>query len=379
MGVLGMAPGRVLPWALGCVLCILSAADPAEVSGQTLDPPAIVMDLPRTSIEGPAQEALVQKLEGSWKLTGYHLWDPDHSEYMEVARRKDRIDETGETFLFRPNGTFRHIMSDTLWFTGKWTVDATLGAVEAAAGPPRHVVLAVDVSGTMKGDPIAAAREAALALVDRLGPKDRLALVTFGTKTGKSGFGRGPGLRSALKGLKAHAKKTRLHDGVDMAWKALANAPSGAERTIVVISDGKDEGSDVDLPTLLDRVESGGIQVHAVGYSRIERKYLSTLKAIARASGGGFHEAGSAVELGTTLETVFASTLPAVSVRSFVLHTTAVRGSIPSMRREHDYFVGTFVDRGRELMLFYVGERWDRGRMGLRQGHRFERIPYGER
>jgi len=49
------------------------------------------------------------------------------------------------------------------------------------------------------------------------------------------------------------------------------------------------------------------------------------------------------------------------------------------MRREHDYFVGTFVDQGRDLMLFYVGERWDLGRMGMRQGHRFGRAAYGER
>jgi len=362
--------------AMAVTLSLLTAY---SAHGQALDPPESVAKLPRTSFEGPAQEALVHKLEGSWKLSGYQLWDSDHSEYMEVARRKDHIDETVETFLFRANGTFRHIMGDNLWFTGKWTVDATLGGGDSASAPPHHVVLAVDVSGTMKGDPIAAARQAALALVDRLGPKDRLALVTFGTKTSASGFGRGAALRSAVRGLKAKAKKTRLHDGLAAALSALEGAPSGAKRAIVVISDGKDEGSGVDLPTLLDRSETAGVPIHAVGYSRIERKYLSTLKAIARASGGGFHEAASAVELGETLGAVFAATVPESAGKYFVLHTTAVRGSIPTMRREHDYFVGTFVDQGRDLMLFYVGERWDLGRMGMRQGHRFGRAAYGER
>ena len=60
------------------------------------------------------------RLVGSWKIAGYRLWNA--GAYMEVPVRKEKIDETRESWMFRENGQFRHQMSAHLWFTGSWEI-----------------------------------------------------------------------------------------------------------------------------------------------------------------------------------------------------------------------------------------------------------------
>src|SRR5262249_3803869 len=48
---------------------------------------------------------------------------------------------------------------------------------------PVNLALVIDTSGSMEGAAIADARKAAIALVDKLGPGDRLAVVTFDSRT----------------------------------------------------------------------------------------------------------------------------------------------------------------------------------------------------
>jgi len=188
------------------VLCCLSLSS-LPVAAHPLLPPQRLRAATKIPLPAALKKRLNQFLKKtSWKLTGYHLWDQEAGEYLEVAKRRDHIDETVETWMLRPDGTFRHIMSKDLWFTGKWEI------VEGISVGPKGGVVA---------------------------------------------------------------------------------AP--------------------------------------------EHPY-------------------------------------------FVLHTTRVRGSIPTLKRKHDWFVGTWLDGRRGLILYYVGQRWERShRNSLKQAHRFEAVRYGER
>jgi len=346
----------------------------------TLKTPAEMHSLQKRPLPASVAKRLEKKIQGSWKRTGYWLWDKRQGHYMEVGVRKDRIDETVETWLLRPNKRFRHIMSENLFFTGHWAIDAMVGSGRSADRPPHTVILVLDVSGTMAGRPIAAARDAALALTKRMSARDRLGLVTVGSSVSKTPLSTPRGtLQKKLTNLRATGKRTRLLDGISAAL-SMVGSRHKARTSIVVLSDGKDEGSKVDLVTCLSRAETAGIPIHSVGYSRVEKKYLSTLKALSRSSGGQYLSAAGESILTKTLNQVLSMAIPMGGGGAyFVLHTTDVRSSIPSMRRANDYFVGTYLDNGRDLVLFYLGTKFDLKKGGLRQGHIFQRVPYGER
>jgi Ca-activated chloride channel homolog len=64
------------------------------------------------------------------------------------------------------------------------TVRVALGVkpMERSSRPPANLALVIDTSGSMEGKAIDDAKSAAIALVDSLSPKDRLAIVVFNSK-----------------------------------------------------------------------------------------------------------------------------------------------------------------------------------------------------
>jgi len=347
---------------------------------QELKTPNTLREESHIALPQAVRADLKKRLEGSWKLAGYYAWDKDNGEYIEVAIRKEKIDETRESWLLRPNGSFRHIMGENLFFTGKWAVPKRVGA--ATESPkPRYLALVLDVSGTMKGVPITEAKRAAKALVKRLGPQDHVALITVGNQAKVTPFSSQSrdGLLKAIEGLKARDNKTTLHDGVTAAIDSFKTTPGEAIKSIVVLSDGKDEGSKADFLTCLTEAEEAGIPIHSVGYTRIEKKYTASLKALSRATEGAFSEVVDAQLLFSIMEETFAQVLPKESdVGYFLLHTTQVNTSF-MQKRENDYFVGTFMDQGRNLVIFYVGTSLDYPENTFFQASIFEKAPYGAR
>ena len=93
---------------------------------------APVRDVWGEVVETPEQvEAALAKLQGSWKRVGYHAWDGE--EYLEIPSGRDGVNETVETWMLRPNGRFKHVMGDNLWFTGRWNVEESFGLPTATS------------------------------------------------------------------------------------------------------------------------------------------------------------------------------------------------------------------------------------------------------
>src|SRR5262245_66188492 len=105
---------------------------------------------------------------------------------------------------------------------------------------PLAIVLVLDVSGSMQGDPIAHALQSCEIVADLLSPRDRLAIVTFADQAAILGglvamdeAGRAA-IRSALRDVRAGGQ-TNLHGGVGVAAGLLLQAPAGLRRVAVVI------------------------------------------------------------------------------------------------------------------------------------------------
>lgn len=125
------------------------------------------------------------------------------------------------------------------------SVDISAKSEQSAPRPPLNIALVIDRSGSMKGEKMAYARDASLALVDQLGPQDRLALVSYATdvsvlsESQRASEEVKEGMREAIKGLKA-AGGTNISGGYVEAFKQVRDHVD--ERSIsrvILVSDGE--------------------------------------------------------------------------------------------------------------------------------------------
>ena len=159
------------------------------------------------------------------------------------------------------------------------------------AALPVSVVIAIDTSASMEGQPLAAARQAAIGLVDRLAPEDRVAVLAFSDKPVlMSAFDRGTG--GAIAGLEGLwlGGSTSLYSAITESLGLLA-LEDGRTRAVVLLSDGQDtlvgtDGDDLRRADVLDAIAASGVQMHAFAFGAdADHAFLSE---VASRGEGGF-------------------------------------------------------------------------------------------
>lgn len=159
----------------------------------------------------------------------------------------------------------------------------TTAAGTQAAATRRTVVLALDTSGSMRGAGLQSVQQAGLRLLAELPADVRVGLVRFADQVvvvAPPTTDR-PRLRAALTGLRA-AGNTKLYDAVPVA---LAAAGSVGERRVMILTDGRDDGSRRDLPAVVADVRRSGTTVDVVDASA-GGFAGATLRPLALAGGG---------------------------------------------------------------------------------------------
>lgn len=161
--------------------------------------------------------------------------------------------------------------------------------VEAARVVARDVILVLDTSGSMQGDKISQAKEAARFVVDRLNPDDRFALIAFNTTVNR--FGEGlmtmqdrDAARRFIAGLAA-AGSTNINQALLEALKGVDN-----ERPTVIIflTDGLPTVGVTDSGQIIANVDKAAppsvrLFTFGVGYD-VNTHLLDTLAANHRGS-----------------------------------------------------------------------------------------------
>ncbi len=129
----------------------------------------------------------------------------------------------------------------TLWASVK--IEPRGKALEAERAP-LAVVLVIDTSGSMQGDPIHHVVKSCEIVSELLNERDQLAVVTFASNAGvRCGLtttdlaGRNQ-IRASLSGIRADGS-TNMHGGIEVAAGVLMSAPAGLRRVMVVLSDGQ--------------------------------------------------------------------------------------------------------------------------------------------
>ncbi len=208
------------------------------------------------------------------------------------------------------------------------------------------VVLAIDVSESMMGEPLEAARQSAIAFVESLGPNDEVAVLAFATAvqqiqpftTDKAAA------TAAIEKLQAGGV-TALYDAANQAVLT-ASAASLPRRAVILLGDGAEYGG-ASLSSPEDAYEAArasGVTIHtiALGFNA-DTAYLQKLSGL---TGGAALAAPTPDELDTQWQSIagLMRQLIEVIVKSSVpgdgqTHTLTVRVKVGSSQAEA---TGTF-------------------------------------
>ncbi|MGQ9501812.1 MAG: vWA domain-containing protein, partial [Anaerolineae bacterium] len=175
--------------------------------------------------------------------------------------------------------------------------------VEPLINPSRpvYVILVLDISGSMIGQPVKDAKAAARALIERMGPQDYVALIAFKISialdeldpTREHLFTTDHASVLALVDRLRAKGGTPLYDALYKAARWAKNMAPG-NRFIVLLTDGVDEDPGSVLATPDDAIAEAAradTTIFAIGYEGVEgRLAREFLQRAARETGGSYQE-----------------------------------------------------------------------------------------
>ena len=156
----------------------------------------------------------------------------------------------------------------------------------AQDGPRTLVVFAIDTSGSLRPSDLAHAGELTAGILGELPRGTEAALFTFDDQARLvvRRTSRPEEIKAALAGLRRRGRHTALNDALYDATRYLRDADTG-RRALVLITDGHDENSAVELADGLAVAQQAGIPVFTVGVGRVEERVL---RRVAKLSGGQY-------------------------------------------------------------------------------------------
>jgi VWFA-related protein len=165
------------------------------------------------------------------------------------------------------------------------------------------LILGIDVSGSMKGTPLAEAKRAASIFLDEIDKGNFLALMAFGSNVRfLTDFTENRHeVREAMESLSADDASTWLYQATYDSLEKASAAPT-SRVAIVLLTDGRDEGSPRNQEDVLAKIRRIQVPVYTLGFgSKAEIDYL---RKVATLSGGYFLFTPRAQELSGLYTTV---------------------------------------------------------------------------
>jgi uncharacterized protein YegL len=169
---------------------------------------------------------------------------------------------------------------------GGLVLTALLGAPAAAREPPALVALVLDTSGSIPRSELAHMRELVLGVLKSLPAGSEVAVFSFADQARlvQPRTSEAEAVRRAVDGLRISGQYTALYDALYDASRYLRDA-GGARRAILLITDGKDENSALNLEDGLKLAQDTRIPVFCVGVGRVEERIL---RRIGKLTGGDY-------------------------------------------------------------------------------------------
>jgi hypothetical protein len=172
-------------------------------------------------------------------------------------------------------------------------------------------VLILDASKSMSGVPWEASVKAAIRFIESKRPQDEVAVLAL--RDEKEGFEvvsqferDERAVVRRIADVRADGNRTRLYDSVGAAMQMCAMSAQGSVTageyvvscSIVVFSDGRDDGSSISREELMTRISnlSIPIPIYSLAYSRQSPAYFQNLQALSKNSFGIYYNVGETVD-----------------------------------------------------------------------------------
>lgn len=215
-------------------------------------------------------------------------------------------------------------------FGGLALLATVSGPARAAPEPPVVVALVLDTSGSLLPADLERTRALALGLLRDLPSGGEVAVFTFDDESrlvlGRTD--RAEDVERAVAEARIAGRHTALYDALYDASRYLRDAPAPI-RAVVLITDGKDEQSALDLEDGLEVAVSHQIPVFTVGVGHVEER---TLRRIAKLTGGRYlpMAEADAAELATSIRGLPPAVTPAAPTPAARPSGTAPTASPPA-------------------------------------------------
>ena len=179
-----------------------------------------------------------------------------------------------------------------------------VAATRSGEQGPVNTVLVIDRTGSMAfANKMAGAKQAAATFVDLMRPGDRTALVQFDTQvdTLQPLTNNKPALLASIQQIYPRGN-TALYDAIAQAGKYFENVQG--RKAMIVVTDGMDNASKMNIDTLLKQLSTAGYSVYTIGlgtkgagYGNQDGIDESVLQQIASVSYGTYAYAPDASQL----------------------------------------------------------------------------------
>lgn len=188
-------------------------------------------------------------------------------------------------------------------------VDSLSVTTYEKTGEGVFIMLCIDASGSMRGEPIETVKKAVLPFIDRLRSVDKVAISIYADDyelladfTDSKQL-----LASTVKGISPRGSYTSLYYGADKALEELINLDERAGKILVLMGDGKDENPTRSYQEndVIGKAKENNIPIFTIGYTKVEEIYLQSLERMAVSTGGNYYYAPGADELKEHFEKLY--------------------------------------------------------------------------
>ncbi len=265
---------------------LLARADTTVPDGQTVERVEFFLNETRvaTLYQPPFQQPIVlpKGEEIAYVRAVAYLADGNSTENLVFVNAPEDMGEVNINFvelyttvLDRQNRPIEGLEAKDFAVTEDG-VKQEVSRFERVTDLPIHAAVTLDVSGSMEQS-LDTARQSALEFFQRIvRRKDRAAVITFNDHPNLTvKFTNDvPTLAAGLAGLKAE-RGTALYDSIIFTLYYFTGVKG--QRALILISDGKDEGSRFTWDDALDYARRAGVTIYAIGLGDVDKRKLNQL------------------------------------------------------------------------------------------------------